>query len=95
MLNSGFVADQARRMAERMIAESQDDEPARVQSAYVTAYGRQATADEIKRGLAYIAEYASRWRGLHPDDTRDEAERRGWQSFCRAVLAANEFVYVE
>ena len=95
MLNSRFVAEQARRMSERLIAESPDDEAARVRSAYETAYGRPATTDEIERGLEYVTEYASRWRGLHPDETSDEAERRGWQSFCRAVLAANEFVYVE
>jgi hypothetical protein len=95
MLNSGFVAEQARRMAEGLVAQTPDDEAARVAAAYEIGYGRPAATEEIERGLAYVAEYASRWRGLHPDETHDESERRGWQSFCRAVLAANEFVYVE
>ena len=48
---------------------------------------------EISRSLAFLERYtsASAMAGSSPVVARSQA----WQALCRAVLAANEFVYVE
>ncbi len=96
MLNSGFVAEQARQMAERLIADSPDEPAARVEAAYQLAYSRPASVAEVERALAYVAAYASQSRAdKSASESAEQADLHAWQSFCRAVLAANEFVYVE
>jgi hypothetical protein len=67
-----------------------------VQAAYQLAYSRPASAVEVERALAYIAAYASLWRAdKSANESAEQADLHAWQSFCRAVLSANEFVYVE
>ncbi|MDB5384668.1 MAG: hypothetical protein JWM11_314, partial [Planctomycetaceae bacterium] len=92
MMNSAFVRDQSRRLAQSMISRSDLDLPARIRWLYESAYGRPATEVEIQRGIAYV----STFRQLAAVKLKaEELELRAWESLCRAVLAANEFLYVE
>jgi cytochrome c553 len=52
-MNSDFMQQQAERVAERVIALP--DDTARIQKAYRLIYGRAATPDEVKAGLAYLS----------------------------------------
>ena len=51
-MNSEFVQQQAEHLALRVAAEP--DSPARIQKAYHLIYGRAATPEEVKIGLAYL-----------------------------------------
>ncbi len=93
MMNSKFAAEQSMAMAEALLAdESQSDED-RVREAYMLAYSRPPTPGELDAALAYVQRYYEATTGTEPDANR----RRllAWQSLCRAILAANEFVYIE
>ena len=57
LLNSPFVRKQALALAESLLTEG--DEAARVQAAYNRALGRPATAEEVRRALAFVGEYES------------------------------------
>ena len=63
-------------------------EAARVDRAFVEAYGRPATGVEIEESLAFLA------------DMRETAPGGGeagvaWTRLCHVILGASEFIYVD
>ena len=67
-----------------------DDEPA-IQAAYWSALGRPARGDEVRDALAYLNAF-----GLKASaKAADESRRLARASLARALLASNEFIYVE
>ena len=52
-MNSDFMQQHAEKLAERVIALPTDE--ARIQKAYRLIFGRAATPEEVKAGLAYLA----------------------------------------
>ena len=93
MMNSKFVSDQSRLMAERILATEPDDVRARVDLAYRLAYARPATDAEIDLATGYVEGYAARLKTRHPEEP--DADQRAWQSLCRVVVSTNEFMYRE
>ena len=93
MMNSEFVLNQSRSLAERLLVRNSLSTPERIGELYELAYSRPATEAEVTRGTAYL----ERLRATLSQSgvTSSEVEAKAWTSFCRAVLAANEFVYVE
>ena len=69
------------------------DTPGRITRLYELAYSRPPAATEVTRGTAYLIRLRSAMT-LSGAATVD-IELPVWTSLCRAVLAANEFVYVE
>ena len=93
MMNSKFVSQQTKAMAQSLLANSNLDEPNRVRRIYERAYSRTPTQQETTRALKYIDKYTEAFiaRKAQPGDAR----LRAWQSVCRAILASNEFFYTE
>ena len=93
MMNSALVSQVTRGWTGRLLREPFADDSARVQAIYEAAYSRAPTTAELSRALQFIDQYrdAQIARQIAPD----EARVRSWQSLCRAILSANEFVYVE
>jgi cytochrome c553 len=87
MLNNPFVGAQAAAFAEALLALPGADAD-RVRAAYPRAFGREATADEVARALAFLAEYEA--------SLGDAAGRRAkaWAAWCRVLFASSEFVTV-
>ncbi len=88
MMNSAFVEQRAGEFAERLLAMPLASEAARVDRAFVEAYGRPATGVEIEESLAFLA------------DMRETApgggeERSAWTRLCHVILGASEFIYVD
>ncbi|MFN7920264.1 MAG: DUF1553 domain-containing protein [Bryobacteraceae bacterium] len=79
MLNNEFIAGEARRWAERMIAESTD--PAqRIERMYLDAFGRAPETWERKETLAFV------------DRKQDAAE--AWTNLAHVLINTAEFIYV-
>ena len=93
MMNSKFVAEQSQRMAERLFAEEPSDDATRVARAWRLAYSRPPSADEVTFSLEYVDAYSRHYKSKFPN--RSDVELRSWQSLCRAIMAANEFLFVE
>jgi hypothetical protein len=93
LLNSPFVREQSRRFAERLLANEALKDNDRVQLAHELAFGRSASASELADARDFLAAYM----GAPAAQDRPEAERRltAWQSYCQALLCANEFLYLE
>ena len=93
MMNSQFVAEQSRRMAERLFVEEPSDDVTRVTRAWQLSYSRPPSSDEVTFSLKYVDAYSGQYKLKFPD--RSDVELRSWQSLCRAMMAANEFLFVE
>ena len=93
MLNSDVVEKQTRLLAQALLKNSALDDAGRVRRLYEQAYSRPSTPDETKRALSYVRRYEAALLSRKAD----VSTRRllAWQSLSRAVLASNEFIYVE
>jgi hypothetical protein len=87
VMNSAFMINQAKALAARLQKEAGDD-AARVRRAYLLAFGRPAADDEVELALRYLV----------GKDTTEEASRNKltrWERYAQALLASNEFMYVD
>ena len=88
MMNSAFVEERAAEFAGRLLAMSLASDAARVERAFVEAYGRPAADTEIEESLAFLADM----RETAPDGG---VERFAWTRLCHVILGASEFIYVD
>ena len=93
MMNSQFVADQAEAFAQSLLSDVAADNMTRVETAYRLAYSRLPTPEEAATALAYLEDYAEALGAR--ETTKEKRQQRAWQSLCRAIISANEFVYLE
>jgi hypothetical protein len=93
VLNSEFMAASARAVAERLLSPSSPEQTNadRIRHAYLMLFGRTATNRELKLGSAYLQA---------PDPANNIAsqprtEPTRWQRYTQALLATNEFLFVD
>ncbi|SIO35193.1 Planctomycete cytochrome C [Singulisphaera sp. GP187] len=92
LLNNPFVHDQSQRFAGRLLADGADLS-ARLRLAYLRAFGRVPTADEQNRAGAFLTRYE---RSLADEGVpADRRPGEAWAGLTRALLASNEFLYVD
>ena len=93
MMNSEFVLSQSRSLAEGFLSRSDLTTSNRIRELYELAYSRPPSEAEVTRATTYLERLraAMSQSGVATIDI----EPKAWTSLCRAVLAANEFVYVE
>ena len=89
MLNSQVVLDATRSLAESLVRRTDLNDSQHVRQLYLTCYGRPATNAEVSRALEYLARFQTAY--AKAKDPRLNA----WQSLCKSLIAANEFIYVE
>ncbi len=84
VLNSDFMAQRAKALAARIEKEASEALDLRVGYAFELLYQRPATTDDISLAKAFIASSGEEKTGLTP-----------WEQYMLALLAANEFMYVD
>jgi hypothetical protein len=85
LMNNPFVAKNATAFAGRLLDDKTLSDPQRVKRAYFMAWQREPDDGEVERALNYIRQYP-----VHGPDAFG-----GWQSFCRILISANQFQYVD
>ncbi len=93
MLNSKLVADQTRQLATRLLAQAELDDVSRIRQVYERAYGRPATDAETRRLMGFVGLYEA--ASVAGAANAAEHKLKAWQALCRAIIASNEFIYVE
>jgi hypothetical protein len=88
LFNSEFVLERARSFAAR-IAREHTDENARVEAAYLFAWGRKPHGTELNAARLFLDAQVAEYQ------TQSEARNRAWVDFCQMLLASNDFLYVE
>ena len=86
-MNSDFVQERARALASHLLQSDEAGDSGRIEKAYWLALTRKPDPQEVDEMLEYIAAYPVR-----ENATDSRLER--WQSFCRLLLASNEYNYV-
>jgi hypothetical protein len=88
LMNGALVQEQTRALARHLLGRPVDD-AGRVHLAYEKAYARPPTDAETARALRFVAAVEQ-----HLPAGADR-RLRAWQSLCRVLVAADEFIYVE
>ena len=93
LLNSPFLREQSRHLAQRLLSDDKATDEQRLQRANDLAFGRPLTANELAQARAFLDAYMS----AQAAQARPEADRKlfAWQSYCQALFCQNEFLYVE
>jgi len=89
MMNGSVVLQHTRRLAERLLTMPLADDGARVREAYEMALSRPATGAEVDQALTFLGRIEKEL----PADAKDRMAMK-WQSFCKSLLASNEFIYI-
>ena len=89
MLNSKVVMSATKVMAESTLKRTNFNDSQRIRQLYLTCYGRPATEAEVTISLGYLGRFQAVY--AKAKDPRMSA----WQSLCKSLIAANEFIYVE
>ena len=87
MMNSEFVAKRARNLASSLM-DSEVDESRLVQRAYRITLNRQADEKELHAGVSYV-------RNFRDEFSDSLTDQDAWYSFCRILMASNDFIYVD
>ena len=88
MMNDKFAHEQADRFASRLLRMEADD-ARRVDCAFRMLYARPAEPEEVRMATGYLAQIRSQLSAKKlPAD-------QAWPSLVRALLGANEFLYLD
>jgi Protein of unknown function (DUF1549)/Protein of unknown function (DUF1553)/Planctomycete cytochrome C len=88
MMNSEFVARQAGSLAKELLSDVALDDAGRIRQAYYRAQSRPPQEEEVRSALEYIRHFP----GKH--NTPEQGRMLAWTSFCRTLVASNDFLYV-
>jgi Protein of unknown function (DUF1553)/Protein of unknown function (DUF1549)/Planctomycete cytochrome C len=105
VMNSPFVIEQARHLAERAKAAAPGDPAERVQALYRIALARAADPEEVELGLRFVAA-ASAGSAAGSDGgaaavttntqpAASSASSSAWNQYAQALLLTNEFMFVD
>jgi hypothetical protein len=92
VMNSPFVLEQAKGWAERLDKLSASDEAARVERAFIDAFGREPGEGELLRAKSFLNEFSEAAVAKEPDAAA--RKKLAWQAFCQALIASAEFRYL-
>jgi cytochrome c553 len=89
MLNGSVVLKHSKLLAETLLNQYGPDDAARLREVYERAFSRPPTARETDQALTFLAQ-------IERTLTGPESDRRvlAWQSLCKALIASNEFIYL-
>jgi hypothetical protein len=88
MMNDKFAHEQAAKFAAR-VQQGEADEARQVERAFLALYARQPQPDELAMATDYLAQFRAKLAAKKlPAD-------QAWPSLSRALLGANEFLYVD
>jgi len=87
VMNSEFVAERAGNLAAQLLADEALSEAERADRAYLLTLNRKPAPAEVDHALTYMARLREKFDGV--------SEHEAWTSFCRILMASNEFIYVD
>ncbi|MFN0103088.1 MAG: DUF1549 domain-containing protein [Bryobacteraceae bacterium] len=85
MMNGSVMLKHSKKMAEGLLARTDLNDAGRIREAYERALSRPATGLEVDQGLTFVTRMQKAWKGSRVS---------AWQSFCKSLLASNEFIYI-
>jgi len=90
LLNDPFVHEQSRRVADRVMHHTADDE-GRIAHTYQLLFARPVSAEELAVGQSFL----TRAKEILQDASSKEIEAEAWSAYVRSLFRLNEFVYLD
>jgi hypothetical protein len=90
LMNSEVASEAGVKFAERIA--SGKDAGAKIQMAHQLAYGRAATAEDVRKGRNFVIAADAQLASEIEDAAK--RERRAWSLYCQVLMMANEFIYI-
>ena len=91
LMNDDFVADQAKRFAERLRKENGASLEKIVDAAHRLALGRDPSKDRVMDAIAFLKKQTEEHRSAGVAD----AEKEALIDFCNLLLNCNEFIFLD
>ena len=91
LLNNPFVIQQGEAMAQRLIREHRTNRE-RFQYAFLLAYGREATSEEVATCLRFFADFQPQAKAA--TSSTEAAGFLSYSTFCQGLLASAEFRFL-
>jgi hypothetical protein len=85
LMNGKVVHAQTQAWSAKVLGDLSLDDVGRVRRIYAQALSRPPSANEVARSLAFVGRI----------ERESKSRVQAWQSFCRVIVSANEFIYVE
>jgi hypothetical protein len=92
LMNDPLVHNLATKFAQRVLAATKEDS-ARLTLAYQVALSRAPASEEIQECTEFLQRYRGRLATLKTP--ANQTELLAWSAFSRALMSANEFVFVD
>ncbi|MFT5322602.1 MAG: hypothetical protein ACI8P0_000437 [Planctomycetaceae bacterium] len=92
MMNSDFVTTQAEAFAQRLLADEDLNDKARVDRAWQIALARLPSEVERNDALAFVAQTSQSFESSESESVR---QTKAWTSLAQSLFASAEFRYVE
>jgi hypothetical protein len=89
LLNSDFVRNRSRALAERLAKDAGAEEERRLDLGFALALGRKPKAAELAASRKFLRTQPAEYTG------KADAELRVWTGLCQMLFASNSFLYVE
>ena len=81
VLNSEFMARQARALAKRLTADPLEGDQTRVRRAYPLLFGREAGDEDVRAAVEFLGSGG--------------ASATNWEQYAQILLGSNEFAFVD
>ncbi|MDQ1469207.1 MAG: hypothetical protein QOJ99_687 [Bryobacterales bacterium] len=85
VMNSPLVIREAKALTDAVLKQEKQDKR-RVEELYLRVLDRRPDPNEIDKGLTYLQSFRKKWNDIN--------EEKAWTSFCHALMASNEFIYL-
>ena len=96
LLNSPFVKEQARGLAERVLGDQKlADDRDRIARLYLLSVGRSPGDEQVGEALAFLDQCQQDLAGESPNKPAAELRHGAWIQLCHAMLTSNAFLFRE
>ena len=100
LLNSEFIAKQSGFIAKRVHHAVGSDARAQARLAWRLTFAKEASDVQLDEAVEFLAQQAERFRSQPTNSAKKPADRpdprrQALASFCQALIASNEFLYVD
>lgn len=91
LMNSPFVKDQSRHLAQGLLYDKSLDDSARVSKIILAALNRPAGDRDVQQAHAFISDFKA---GLtKASSTSADQDLEAWSRYCHAIWVSSEFLY--
>lgn len=89
LLNSDFAVKRGDDLAQRLVRDCGENEPAKIRRGFLLTIGREPDSGERQAAIRFLAEQRLAYAG------KPDAGQRTWADFCQSLFGLNSFLYLE